>query len=466
MIAAEIVADGLRRGGVIRVFAGAGADQTIADAIVAARLSIVLVARAASATTMASVTGLLGDAPGVALIHDDAPGVSASLAEAASAHAPMIVLASGEAVASTSVIKTTAVVGADSASHWAAHAAQAAMSEPPGPVWLVVAPGVAPRPALPLATAARPHAPALDANKVDAVAQHLAAAARPLIVAGRECRAPATAGWLRALAEALPAPVLVTPAARGALPDPHPLCFGGLSAKAAILGRADLILALGVDGKELARADVTFTTPVLRLGRATPWDAWHGVPAVEVDADVAMVLEELASRLRDRSRADWDVAELDRLRRARPAPAVDASLVAVVTQLREATPAGAIAIFARALEPATALWQTVNPGELLVTDSVVPAAIGAALQRSDGVVLALTRGPSDLLPEDLSAAVEASAHVIVVALDAGARDIGAAHAAGVRTAVAASPAALALALGVGLEAVGPSVIAVPTAGRV
>jgi thiamine pyrophosphate-dependent acetolactate synthase large subunit-like protein len=138
----------------------------------------------------------------------------------------------------------------------------------------------------------------------------------------------------------------------------------------------------------------------------------------------------------------------------------------VVTQLREATPAGAIAVVARALEPATQVWQTVNPGELLVADSVVPSAIGAALQRSDGVVLALTRGASDLLPEDLSAAVEASAHVIVIALDAGVRDIGAAHAAGVRTAVAASPSALALALGAALEVVGPSVIAVPTTGRV
>jgi len=88
----------------------------------------------------------------------------------------------------------------------------------------------------------------------------------------------------------------------------------------------------------------------------------------------------------------------------------------------------------------------------------------AALQRPDAVVLALMRDASGLLLEDLSAAVEASARVIVIALDAGARDIGAAHAAGVRTAVAASPSALALALGAGLEAAGPRVIAVPTAG--
>src|SRR5207237_379421 len=84
--------------------------------------------------------------------------------------------------------------------------------------------------------------------------------------------------------------------------------------------------------------------------------------------------------------------------------------------------------WARALEPATAVWQTVNPGVLLVADSVVPSAIGAALQRPDTVVLALMRDASGLLLEDLSAAVEASARVIVIALDAGACDIGAAPA--------------------------------------
>jgi acetolactate synthase-1/2/3 large subunit len=457
--AAEVVADGVRRAGVARVFAAEGADPTLTEAILAARLPIISGARAASAITMASVTGQLGDAPGVAIIRDDVLGVSASLAEATRAQAPMIVLAAREPAASTAVIKTTVVARPDSAAHWAAHAAQAAMAEPPGPVWLVVAPEVASRPALPLATAARPPVFSVDAKALDAVAHHLAAATRPLIVAGRECRAPATAGWLRALAEALPAPVLVTPAARGALPDPHPLCLGPISADAAILRRADLVLALGVDADELAVAAVSFTTPVLRLGRTATWDAPRGVPVAEAGGDVAMLLEELASRLRDRARADWDVAEVDRLRRARPSPTVGAPLTAFVAQLREATPAGTVAVFARALEPATALWLTVNPGELVVADAVVPAAIGAALQRPDGVVVALVSGKSDTRFAELPVAVDARARVIVIALDADARDVDAARAPGVRVAAAASPSALALALGAGLEAAGPSVIA-------
>jgi thiamine pyrophosphate-dependent acetolactate synthase large subunit-like protein len=462
--AAEVVADGLRRAGVARVFAADGADPTLTEAILAARLPIVPGARAASAITMASITGQLGDAPGVAIIRDDVPGVSASLAEGARARAPIIVLASRAPAVSAAVIKTTVVASPDSAAHWAAHAAQAAMAEQPGPVWLVVAPEVASRSALPLVTAARPPVVPLDVQAIDAVARHLAAATRPLIVAGRECRAPATAGWLRALAEALPAPVLVTPAARGALPDPHPLCLGPLSADAAILRRADLVLALGVDADELAVGAVTFTTPVVRLGRTATWDAPRGIPVAEAGGDVAMLLEELASRLRDRARADWDVAEVDRLRRARPSPAVDAPLTALVAQLRKATPAGTVAVFARAIEPATALWLTVNPEELIVANAMVPTAIGTALQRPDGAVLGLVSGASEMRFAELPVAVDARARVIVVTLDADARDVGAARALGVRVAVAASPSALALALGAGLETAGPSVIAVRTAG--
>jgi thiamine pyrophosphate-dependent acetolactate synthase large subunit-like protein len=185
----------------------------------------------------------------------------------------------------------------------------------------------------------------------------------------------------------------------------------------------------------------------------------------EAGGDVAMLLEELASRLRDRARADWDVAEVDRLRRARPSPAVDAPLTALVAQLREATPAETVAVFARDLEPATALWLTVNPGQLVVADAVVPAAIGAALQRPDGVVLALVSGESETQFAELPVAVDARARVIVIALDADARAVGA-RAPGVRVAVAASPSALALALGAGLEAAGPSVVAVRPLGKV
>ena len=381
MIVSEVVADGVRRAGVPRVFVAESADRTLAAAL-RASLPTFAIRRAASAVIMAAVTARLGEAPGVAVLDGDGADVTAALDEAARARLPLVVIASREPGDAVRALKTTVVASAASAAHWIAHAAQAAMGEPSGVVWLVVPPAVASSASLPMLTRPRPAIVPFDARALDEVAERVAGAIRPLAVAGRGARAPATAGWLRAFAETLPAPVLVTPAARGVLPDPHPLCFGLLRGDAAILGRADLILLLGVDDDELAAADVRFAVPTLQLGRAP---------------SVAVVLEELASRLRDRSRADWDVAELDRIRRA-PAPlAVDASLSALVAGLREATPAGTVAVFDRALSAATPLWQAVNPGEVIVTDGAVPAAIAAALERHEDVVLAITtrRGDDD-----------------------------------------------------------------------
>lgn len=351
---------------------------------------------------MAGVTGRLGDAAGVVVLEGDDSAVMRALDEAAQDHAPVVVIASRAPRAAASAIKTTIGAGADSASHWIAHAAQAAMSEPRGPVWLVVAADVAVRAALPVATAARRAASPPDPRQIDAIARHVAGASRPLVVAGRGCRSAATAGWLRAFSETLPAPVLVTPAARGVLPDPHPLCFGVLNGYTAILRRADLVVALGVDEDELDAAGVDFTTPVVRLGRTPAWT--RSTAVAEAEGDVALLLEELAPRLRDGSKADWDVAEIDRLRRALPPPAVDATLAGIVTRLREATPAGTAAVFARDLAAATPLWQAVNPGELLVADASVPAAIAVALERPESAVLALTRGEADREPADAAMA--------------------------------------------------------------
>jgi thiamine pyrophosphate-dependent acetolactate synthase large subunit-like protein len=365
--AADVVADGLRRAGIARAFVAAGADATLSEALRDAGLPIVDVPEAAAACVMAAVTGRLSETPGLAVVASDDGGVTTALARAARERAPVVVLAS---VAPTSaLVKTIAVAGTDSAAHWAAHAAQAAMAEPEGCVWLVLAREIAPRAALPVATVARAAA-APGAADVEAVERALAAATRPLVVAGRGCRARGTAAWLRAFAEALPAPVLVTPAARGAMPDPHPLCHGLLRPDARVVTRADVVLALGVDDDELAERGVTFAAPLVRVGR------------------VATLLEELAPRLAHHARADWDVAELDRLRRASAPTPVPAALAALVSRLREATPAGTAAVFAPSLDAAGALWQAVQPGDVLVHDDVAAASVAVALERPEAVVLA------------------------------------------------------------------------------
>jgi len=360
---------------------------------------------------------------------------------------------------SATLVKTTVDVTVDSAASAIVRAVRAAMHEPPGPVWLTVEPALLTQastlftqPSSPAVAAEREAPTAIDARQVDAVADRLAACERPIILAGRECRAPGTAGWLRAFAESVPAPVLVTPAARGVLPDPHPLAFGLLRADAAVLARADLIVALGMDDEEATC--LTQATPMLRLGRGGGAAARGDVPAL---------LEELAPRLRGRVRADWDVAELDRLRRAIPAPAVDPALAELVTRVRDATPAGTAIVFPRALEPLAALWQAVGPGEVVIAHDVTPAGIAVALARPENATLVLAREDDAPLAE-LAVAVATRARVVVLALDGGAVDAAAVRTAGARIVRPLSLPALEAALGGALIAPVPSVIARSNAG--
>jgi acetolactate synthase-1/2/3 large subunit len=362
---------------------------------------------------MAAVTGELTLAPGLVLAVGPAD-LAAGVAHAAGERAPVLVLceapgepsgageASGAGMSATRAVagaKAWLPVAAGSAGHWIAHAGRLAMTEPPGPVVLTLGAGVAAGAAVPVATRVHPDAlPPPDAGALDAAAAQLVAARRPVLVVGRQCRTPGTAPWIRALAEALPAPVLVTPKARGVLPDPHPLALGtvtSLSAQHPVLARADLIVALGLDAIELAEPGDA--VPILRFTRA-PGEAGPADAAPAVVGEISLILEELASRLRSRQAADWDVSWLDRMkRRAGPADTGSLSSGQVVRIARDATPAGAIATADREVMAVVAsVWDALEPGELLVATSLaidgfaVPAAIAARLARPGVPVIGFT----------------------------------------------------------------------------
>ncbi len=86
-------------------------------------------------------------------------------------------------------------------------------------------------------------------------ADALARAKRPLLVAGGGALAAGAADEVRALAEALLAPVVTTLAGRGALPDDHPLAAGGLGHHRTTLTKrllpdADVVLSIGARFEE------------------------------------------------------------------------------------------------------------------------------------------------------------------------------------------------------------------------
>jgi acetolactate synthase-1/2/3 large subunit len=429
---AELVIDGLLRAEVPRLFGvpGGGSNLELLEGARARGLPFVLCHQESAACIMAAVTGDLTGRPGAALA-TLGPGVTASatgLAHAWLDRSPLLLLTDRHPEATLGfathqtlnhrahlapIVKGSLALAADSAAHGVAHAVQLALEEPRGPVHLDLPADVGRQPALPLATSPLPPPPdGPDAGRLDRAAELVRRARRPLLLVGLQCRA-ADAKWLRAFCEALPAPVLTTYKAKGALPEPHPLALGvftGGALEEPVVRRADLIIAFGLDTVELIPRRWPYAVPVLSLARCpsdhpllrAPGGGGYFTPAAEVVGDLGTILEELAPRLRSGARADWDVGEIERLRRERLAALeVEVPGLAphrVVQLARELTPAGSIATVDAGAHmfPATAYWQALEPGELLISNGLatmgfaLPAAIAAQLVHPHRRVVCLT----------------------------------------------------------------------------
>jgi acetolactate synthase-1/2/3 large subunit len=407
-----VLADALARAGVARVFTtGAGgpaadgaasAEALRGDAWLAplaasaarAGLHVVGAGTVESACVMAAVTGeALGLGALLIQTRSDEPRARASLSAALAERSPLVcfgVLDAGVAPA----VKAVVDAGAASAAHWIAHAIHLARTPPRGPVYVTASEGGAAR-AVPVATTVAPVGwPAPDPGALDAAAAAIRDAAHPAVVAGTDARSDATSSWLRAFAESVPAPVLATWKGKGALPDPHPLAFGVVAATApavAVLERADLVVAVGLD--ELERDELGWRGPVVELGPlAAPARSMAAVPG-----EAGTILAELAPRLSD-TRADWDVAQLDRWKRQLDVRGVRGAedLVGLVGFVREAMPGTTAAAFEASLRSGAHAWDCVTPEDLCVlarsdlAGFAVPAAVASSLARAGSVALAFT----------------------------------------------------------------------------
>ena len=430
---AELIVEGLLRADVPRLFGvpGGGSNLEVLEAARARGLPFVLCHQEWAATIMAAVTGELTGRPG-AVLSTLGPGVTASatgLAHALLDRSPLLYLSdrhpAGVLAYATHqyvdhaahlgpIVKGSVTVSPDSAGHWVAHAVQLALAEPRGPVHLDLPADVAGAPAVPVATTMTPPTvPVPDDALVERAAEMIRGAKRPLVIAGLGCRA-ADAKWLRAFCEALPAPVLTTYKAKGAIPDPHPLAMGiftGGALEEPLVRRADLIITFGLDTVELIPRRWSYPAPVLSLARGPSSDprlraaggGAYFTPALEVVGDLGTILEDLAPRIMRRDvKADWDVAEVDRIRRERaaalevPVPGLAPHRVAQIA--RELTAAGSIATVDAGAHmfQTTTYWHALEPGELLISNGLatmgfaLPAAIAAQLVHPDRRVVCFT----------------------------------------------------------------------------
>jgi len=457
---ADLIVEGLARAGVARLFGvpGGGSSLDLLEAVRARGLPFILCHQESAACIMAAVTGELTGSPGAAL-STLGPGVTASatgLAHAFLDRSPMIYLSDchpdsaltftthqfvDHRVLLTAIVKGSVTVSAVSASHSVAHAAQLALKEPRGPVHLDLPADVACQPAVPVAgPVIAPAGPVPDSTMLDRAAAMILGASRPIVVAGLQCRA-SDAKWLRAFCEALPAPCLTTYKAKGAIPDPHPLALGvftGGALEEPVVKRADLIVAVGLDPVELIPRRWPYTAPVVSLTRCSwkepafvpPAGDAYLVPALEVIGDPGAILEELAPRLLTGGRIDWDVVEVDRLRRERGS-ALEVRVPGlaphrVVQLARELMPAGTIATVDAGAHmfPATAYWHAVEPGELLISNGLstmgfaLPAAIAAQLVHPERRVVCFTGdGGLMMVAAELETAARLRLPLLVVVFD-------------------------------------------------
>ncbi len=425
---ADILAETLQAAGIDTVFGLPGGENVaVLDALRRYGLRFILVRNESSAVFMADATARLTGKPSACLT-TLGPGAANAVAGVAHAYldrAPVLVITAQTpehllpnhthqvldlAALFTPITKGSFPVQADKVRATVQAALQLTMSGRPGPVHLRISNETAAQP-MPEETRwiAPPAVLSLIFSSKDQFAtarQLLAQARKPVIVAGVGLEPEQPYAALRALAETLNAPVIVTPKAKGALPDDHVLAAGVIGLARTdpayqILDEADCIIAVGFDVVELVKPWQQ-AAPLVWIA---PWaNIDPGLPAVaEFIGAMQPILAPLAD-LTSHSAPDWGATRVAALhqqlaQQALPAPAPGRLLPQTVLQIvrqhsaRETlvtTDVGSHKILAGLT------WPAYMPNRYLVSNglscmgSALPSAMAASLALPGQPVLCLT----------------------------------------------------------------------------
>ena len=287
-----------------------------------------------------------------------------------------------------------------------------------------------------------------DPAAVDAAAEKLLGASRPVILAGGGCLAAEAATHLRAVAEYLGAAVVVTMMGKGVFPEDHPLAAEHTGANGTMVGNhfsreADLILAVGTRFAEQTSSSYvqgeSFSVPPTEIIHfdIDPTEIGKNYPtAVGAVCDARAGLEDLLDALRDRGgrtekerpgyRAEI-AAEKKKWREAiRERWTSNLSMSRVLHEVRQATPRETIAI-ASAGHPQIQAFQEflayeprswLSPGGYSTMGYTLPAAIGASLAQPDRPVVGFA-GDGDLQQtiQELALAAELGVPIVIACLN-------------------------------------------------
>jgi 5-guanidino-2-oxopentanoate decarboxylase len=145
-----------------------------------------------------------------------------------------------------------------------------------------------------------PSRPCPSTEDVDAAAQLLSTARRPLVILGGG--AAEAGAKAQAIAEALGAIALTTTAGKGIMPARHPLCLGARMAQAPVkklLKEADVVLAVGTEISETDLWDASIELPgkIIRIDLDPEALARPHASQLAILADAALALKAIAEVL-------------------------------------------------------------------------------------------------------------------------------------------------------------------------
>ena len=450
--AADVLARRLAEAGVRRAWGMPGGEVlTLVDALERAGIECVLCRHETAAGFMAEADWHAHGAPGV-MLATLGPGAMNGVNAVANAHqdrVPLIVLTGcvdeDEAATYTHqvldhravfapITKAAMRLSAGTAGVVADRAVTLAMEGRRGPVHVDVPISAAAAAASgPDPRRVRPAPAVPGAEVLGAMRAALGGAERPLILAGLD--ALGSPGPIRALAEALGAPVVTTYKAKGVLDEGHALALGGagLSPLAdgillPLMRRADAILLAGYDPIEMRPGWCEVWDPsaqtVIDLSVA-PNDHDMHYATLSAVGDVGAALALLADGMDAAPRGGWGrevAAARDALAAAFP-PSEEWGPAAIVDEARRAMPAGTRATADSGAHRIllSQMWRCEAPRGLIQSSGLctmgcgVPLAIGAAIAEPDRPVIAFTGDAGFLMaPGDLATAAERGARPIVV----------------------------------------------------
>lgn len=277
---ADSIAATLAAHGLTAAFGMPGGEVvTLLDALTRAGIGFHLARHETAAAMMAAGHATLSRTPGL-LVTTVGPGLANAvngIADAAQEHVPLIVISGVVDRASRSrythqvidhtallapLVKASFEVAPQGAAATVARAIRLALTAPMGPVHLDLSPEIAalpapdPEPALPTPVS-RPGL-AADDPALRELADRIAKAHRPLVLAGFEAARHPQSADIRTLLNRLQLPVITTYKAKGLVDETVAFALGaaGLSPRAdaellALVAQADLVLTLGYDPIEM-----------------------------------------------------------------------------------------------------------------------------------------------------------------------------------------------------------------------